>query len=470
MNNHIDKEIFISEISRFLPPDLISEDPDLKVEYGGDWCKSFQRSPFVILFPKSTEQVANILSYCSHNNLTIVPSGGRTGLAGGAAAQNNEIVLSLEKMNKILNIDPISMTAEVESGVTTQALQEAAKAENLFFPLDLAAKGSSQIGGNISTNAGGLKFIRFGGARDQVIGLEVVLPSGEVLNLNTQVRKNNCGYDLKQLFIGSEGTLGVITKATLKLTAPPHQQYLSCIGLNSIEQVLKLLKSSYSSIFEISAFEYLSGKTLQLVTKSFAHMIKNPFETIYPYYVILELESQDKKAQDHLELFFEELFNQNLLNDAVIANSSEEESSIWSIRENISEALAMSGPVIKNDVSIPIHMLSQWEVELSQLEKKFPHIETYVFGHIGDGNLHINYLGDPSQSIQDFQDMTKDLQSQVYSLVQRFNGSISAEHGIGLLKKNDLHFSRSLQEINYMRQIKKIFDPQNILNPGKIFD
>ena len=460
----------ISNFGKIIDPSLISDDPQIVSDYGGDWCKAFKRKPSLVLFPKTTQQVSSILSYCHENKLCVVPSGGRTGLAGGATAQNHEIVLSLDKMNKIRNIDPVSLTVEVESGVTTQALQEAAKAHHLFFPLDLAAKGSSHIGGNLATNAGGLKFIRFGGARDLVLGIEVVLASGEILNLNSQVRKNNCGYDLKQLFIGSEGTLGIITKATLKLTPPPHKNFLSCLGLHSMESILEVFKLCHQSHFQISAFEYLTEHTFKLVQTCFPDSIKNPFQDIYPYYLLIELESHGNEALNEIEEFLASLFEKDILADAVIASSSEEEHALWSIRENISEGLAMSGPVVKNDISIPISLLAEWEEEFQSLSKAHPELDTFEFGHIGDGNLHLNYLGPKDQKTQDFYHSIKHFQEKVYTLVKKFKGSISAEHGIGLLKKDDLHFTRCASEIYYMRKIKEIFDPHKILNPGKIFD
>ena len=295
---------------------------EAKEKYGGDWTKEHTRNPSFILLPQNSEQIAEILRYCQKNHIPVVPSGGRTGLAAACVANQEEVVISLEKLNKILSVDPVGLSIQTEAGVITQRLQETAKEHNLFFPIDLAAKGSCQIGGNIATNAGGLKFIRFGGTREQVLGLEVVLANGDILDLDTSVRKNNTGYDLKQLFIGSEGTLGIITKATLKLIPQPHGTYLACIGLDSTENILKLLEFCFQEKHCIAAFEYFSSRSLELVLKHSSHL-KTPFGKEYPYYVLLEIEGFKNQSQDFFYDFLEKLFGANIILDATLAESSQ---------------------------------------------------------------------------------------------------------------------------------------------------
>lgn len=457
----------VNYFKNILAEDLIKQDPQTLESYGRDWTKNYPPKASVVLFPKSTEQVAKILSYCSQNKLAVVPSGGRTGLAGGAVALAGEVVLSLDKMNKILNIDPINLTLKTEAGVTLQALQEAAKAQELFFPLDLAAKGSCHIGGNISTNAGGLKFIKYGGAREQVLGLTVVLADGTVLDLDSNVRKDNTGYDLKQWFIGSEGTLGIVTEARLKLSPKPQTTQLCFLGLNSCEDILTIVSSCHKQQITITACEYFGTDALKLVLEQFKNL-HNPFAETYPFYLILEIEA-DNEAK--LESFLEPMFENECIQDAIIAQSSTQVHELWAIRENISEALYNSGPLRKNDISIPISSLAKFERSLQECftQAKLP-VKMVSFGHVGDGNIHINYLGAAHMSQDDFYQQTEQLEKDVYQLVKSFHGSISAEHGIGVLKKNDLGFRRSSQELDLMRKIKNILDPSGTLNPGKLFD
>ncbi|MFK7827783.1 MAG: FAD-binding oxidoreductase [Oligoflexales bacterium] len=450
-----------------LTADLVKNDPQSLESYGRDWTKKYEPQASVVVFPKSTTQVAKILSYCSKEKLALVPSGGRTGLAGGAVALAGEVVVSLEKMNKILDIDTINLTIKTEAGVTLQTLQEAAKTNDLFFPLDLAAKGSCHIGGNIATNAGGLKFIRFGGAREQVLGLTVVLADGSILDLDSKVRKDNTGYDLKQWFIGSEGTLGIITEASLKLSPKPQSTQLCFLALNSCDDILAIVSTCHKQQISITACEYFGTEALNLVLDQFKQM-QNPFESSYPFYLLLEVEGSNEAM---IESFLEPMFNQGYILDAIIPQSSAQVNEIWAIRENIPEALFSSGPLRKNDISIPISSLAKFEIALQEcFAKAALPVKMISFGHVGDGNLHINYLGSNNISQKEFYKQTDDLEKAVYQLVKSFNGSISAEHGIGILKKNDLSFRRSSLELELMRKIKSIFDPDSILNPGKLFD
>lgn len=440
---------------------------DLKV-YGKDWTKA-NPNPSLVIFPKSTDEVAKILRYCHQNRIRVVPSGGRTGLAGAANALQQEVVVSLEKMNRILGIDPINLSITAEAGAIIETLQKAARDAGLFYPVDLAAKGSCQLGGNIATNAGGLKLIRYGGTREQVLGLEVVLADGTVIDLNFDLRKNNSGYDLKHLFIGSEGTLGIVTKATMKLVPPPKDLRLACMATDSFENVTKLLGLVNLRGIYPTAIEFFTHACLDLVLRH-SKQRRNPFQDRAAVYVLLECEKEAPGAPDPLEPFLEEAFEKGLISDAVIASNSAEFNNIWGLRENISESVAQEGHVRKNDISLPISSLPAFIKEMETVLAKIKGVQMFLFGHIGDGNLHLNYVGNPNQDYEEFKAVTRDTEKEIFKLVRAYKGSISAEHGIGLLKKADLHFCAPAEAVDLMRKIKAVFDPHGILNPGKIFD
>lgn len=440
---------------------------DLQI-YGKDWTKATP-NPSAVVFPKSTEEVSALLAYCHKNKIRIVPSGGRTGLAGGANALQNELVISLEKMNKIIAIDPINMSISAEAGAIIETLQKAAKDAGLFYPVDLAAKGSCQLGGNIATNAGGLKLIRYGGTREQVLGLEVVLVDGTVLDLNYDLRKNNIGYDLKHLFIGSEGTLGIVTKATMKLVGLPKDLRLTCMAVPDFESVTKLLGLVNLRGIHPTAFEFFTDECMRLVLKHHKNL-KNPFQGQAAFYTLLEFEKQAEGSTDPMEPFLEEAFERGLIVDAVVASNSSEFQNLWGFRENISESVAVEGHVRKNDISLPISSLPPFISEMEKVLAKIQGVQMFLFGHIGDGNLHLNYSGSFDTDYNEFRDKTRKTELEVFELVKRFKGSISAEHGIGVLKKADLLFSCTPENIVLMKRIKKAFDPDCLLNPGKIFD
>ncbi|RZA22614.1 MAG: FAD-binding oxidoreductase [Proteobacteria bacterium] len=446
----------------------ISQKPDDLQIYGKDWTRSVPR-PSAVVFPKTTEEVSMLLKYCHANKLTVVPSGGRTGLAGAANASNDELVISLEKMDQIISIDPINMSIRAEAGAIIETLQKAAKDKGLFYPVDLAAKGSCQLGGNIATNAGGLKLIRYGGTREQVLGLEVVLIDGTILDLNYDLRKNNIGYDLKHLFIGSEGTLGIVTQATMKLASLPKDLRLTCMACPDFESVTKLLGLINLRGIAPTAFEFFTRECFELVLKHQKHRI-NPFQEKAPVYTLLEFEKQPEGAADPMEPFLEESFERGLITDAVVATNSTEFSNLWGFRENISESVSIEGNVRKNDISLPISSLPQFISEMNVELAKIKGVQMFLFGHIGDGNLHLNYVGDFKQDYADFRAATRDTEIKVFELVRKYKGSISAEHGIGTLKKQDLHYCLSAEGIDLMKRIKRAFDPDNLLNPGKIFD
>lgn len=462
----MDSKKLCTSLAAIVGDRYVLSDADSLKTYGKDWTKQFEPNPECIVLPANTLEVSRIVAFCNQNKIAVVPSGGRTGLAGGAVALNKEVVISLQRMNKILHVDTIGLTLRAEAGVTTQAVQEAAKAEGLFFALDLASKGSCHIGGNVATNAGGLKLIRYGGAREQVLGLEVVLPNGDILDLNSALRKNNTGYDLKQLYIGSEGTLGIITQVTVRLLPKPRELQLACMATTEFALIPKILQACNRLGVQPLAFEFVDRACLDIVLK-YNSQLRCPFPERPNFLVLLEIE---KGSGIELDVLLENLAEQELITDATIAASSAQFREIWALRENVAESVNHIGFVRKNDISVPIDALDSFvrklETNLGDARKD---ITIVVFGHIGDGNLHINYLGTKELGKEKFKAVVDSAEHRVFELIKEHKGSISAEHGIGLVKKNDILFSCNEMQLNMMRSIKKTLDPNYIMNPGKIF-
>jgi FAD/FMN-containing dehydrogenase len=437
--------------------------------YGKDWTRGYTADPSCVVLPKNTEEVSAVLRYCHEQGLAVVPSGGRTGLAAAAYAQNQEVVVALDRMNKIIRVDDVGLAVEVEAGVTTQAVQDCAREHGLYFALNLASKGSCQIGGNIATNAGGTKLIRYGGMREQVLGIEVVLANGEIIDMNTNLRKNNTGYDLKQLFIGSEGTLGIVTRATLKLIPPPKDFQLVCMASSSFAKIPQVLRECHLLGIQPTAFEFFSALGLDLVLK-FHKNLRAPFAEGHPYYLLIEQESLGDNS-DLFERLCERCLELDLVSDAVLSSNSEQFHGLWGLRENISESISQYGHVRKNDISLPIESLDSFVRDIDEIVAKVPEeIQLVLFGHIGDGNLHINYIAPKTLAIDRFKNIAEETEKKIFAQLPKYKGSVSAEHGIGLVKKEDLKLSRSPVEIDLMRQIKLLVDPKGIMNPGKIFD
>ncbi len=446
---------------------FLTQEEEVK-EWAKDWTKPESVSASCVIFPKNTEEVSQILKYCNEHSLPIIPSGGRTGLAGAAVARDGEIILSLAKMNKVLNVDTIGLTIEVEAGLTTQALQEHAASKKLLYGVDLGSRGSCQIGGNLATNAGGLKFIRYGGTREQVLGMEVVLADGRVLDLNRSLRKNNSGYNLLQLFVGSEGTLGVITKATLKLEKRPGHLRIACLSLTDFDHVMTTLELCHQDNLSLTAFEFFTVTAMNFVLNKFPSL-RDPFGEKSAYYVLVELEEHEQAPV--LEKFLEKLFEKGLIQDGVMSNSVEEFRTLWSLRENITESLAQSGHVCKNDISVGVKDLGAFFKKVESLTRESDkEIELVFFGHVGDGNIHVNYSAPARMNEIVFKQKAHEIEKIILGLVHRFKGSISAEHGIGWNKKEEFRNTVDPLELSYMKDLKRLFDPKNILNPGKIFD
>ncbi len=435
---------------------------DLKM-YGADWSGVLAPNPMAIAFPRSTDEVSRLLKLCSQYNIPVVPSGGRTGLSGGAVAAHSELVLSLSKMNRLGQVDARARTLEVEAGAITEQVHHHCANLGLTWPVDFASKGSSQVGGNISTNAGGVRVIRYGLTRNWVIGLKVVLMTGEVLDLMSPLEKNNTGLDLKQLFIGTEGTLGVITEANLRLAPIPKDLAVGLVGVKDFSTVLEVYDRARSAGFTVSAFECLSRACFEEVVK---HGHRAPFEKPWDAYILIEAE--DSRAQFEQELL--SWLESGRIGEGVIAQSDREKADLWKIREAVAESILMGSDVHQQDISVPIRSLVAFSNELQErYTKSYPKFEVFIFGHIGDGNLHVFIRKPKSMDTAEFHQECKLSDADLFKYVQKFGGSISAEHGIGILKKDALPYSRAPFEIEMLKKVKSSFDAQGLLNPGKIF-
>ncbi|MBC7371163.1 MAG: FAD-binding oxidoreductase [Bdellovibrionaceae bacterium] len=457
----------LPDLSTLLPQDQIKTDPESLKYYGKDWTTYFDINASAILFPRSTEDVVKIVLWARKNKIALVPSGGRTGLSGAAVATKGEVVVSFEQMNKILVFNDTDQTVLCQAGVVTEALQEFAHAQNLYYPVDFAASGSSHIGGNIATNAGGIKVVRYGLTRDWIAGLKVVTGAGEVMELNNGLVKNATGMDLRHLFIGSEGVLGFVTECTIRLAAPPPPLKVMVLGVSTLDAVMKIF-AQFKQQTTLVAFEMFSDKALRKVLESTG--LAKPFETDTPFYVLAEVEAKSEKDEELALAVFEKCMEEGWVLDGVISQSDVQATNFWRLREDISESLAKYSPY-KNDISVAISKVPAFMYELDKiLTAAYPTWEVIWFGHIGDGNLHINILRPEGMTKEDFVQECKRVDVLIFEAIMKQKGSISAEHGVGLTKKPFLKFTRSQSEIDMMKGIKRVFDPDNIMNPGKVFD
>jgi len=455
---------FLAAVARELPPELLSLDESDRAEYGRDWTRVVAPDAAAVAFPRSTDEVSRLMALCQAHRVSVVPSGGRTGLAGGAIAAHGELVLSLSRMRRMDPIDTLGSTVRVQAGAVTEAVHQHAATEGLTWPVDFASKGSSQVGGNIATNAGGVRVIRYGLTRQWVLGLQVVLADGTVLELNGALEKNNTGFDLRQLFIGSEGTLGIITEATLKLTRLPGRADVFLFAVQDLAAVLRLFRAAQRGPFTLAAFEFFTDKCMRRLASH--RKIAMPLRTPSTHYVLLEAEGAGP-----LEDWIGGLYENGLCLDGTHAQNAGQAAELWSLREGISESLSATGFPHKNDISLPVAGLEAFCAELDGLfARDYPDFELCIFGHIGDGNLHVNVMKPDHLDKDAFRARTSVADRDLFALVQAHHGSISAEHGIGLLKKAYLSYSRTPAELAVLRAVKAALDPRGLLNPGKIFD
>lgn len=457
----------VSSLSTIIEPSRIFTDESNLKEYGRDWTKYLEPKPSAVVFPKSTEEVVSLVKWARQNKIALVPSGGRTGLSGGAVALQGEIIVSFQKMNRVLEYNEFDQTVTVEAGMVTEALQKFAEEKGLYYPVDFASRGSSQIGGNVATNAGGIKVMRFGLTRNWVAGLEVVTGKGEVLQLNNGLIKNATGLDLRHLMIGSEGILGLITKVTVHLTRPTATPALFMFGVSDLDAVMKIYHA-FKTQLPLLAFEMFTDLALKHVLKHHTDL-KAPFSGSFPYYVLVELETTGETVLEKSMELFENGLEQGWIQDGIQAQNPQQARDLWRLREDISEATAPFTPY-KNDISVRISRVPQFLHEMdSILKNEYPHMEAVWFGHIGDGNLHINILKPNDLPVSEFVAQCKKVDEKMMAMIEKFQGSVSAEHGVGLTKKAHLGRTRSPAEIQLMKEIKRTFDPDGILNPGKIF-
>lgn len=456
----------LTRISNEFPADFLSVDPADLAEYGRDWTRVFEPQPSAIALPRTTDEVSRLMKLCSEFGVAVVPSGGRTGLAGGAMATRGELVVSLARMRRIDSVDLLGGTVRVQAGAITEAVHHACEEHGLTWPVDFASKGSSQVGGNIATNAGGVRVIRYGLTRQWVLGLQVVLASGEVLELGGALEKDNTGADLRQLFIGSEGTLGIITEATLKLARVPQRVDVMLFAVEGLSQVLSLFREAKKGPFTVRAFEFFTSRCMARLERH--RGVRPPFEGEADHYVLIETEGA---TADALEAWTMGLFESGLAVDGTLAQNTQQAAELWVLREGISESLSATGMPHKNDIALPIAALESFCARLdATFAESYPEWEICLFGHIGDGNLHVNVMKPDAMSRDEFLRHTHDADRTLFDLVREYAGSISAEHGIGLLKKPWLGWTRSPAELEVLRALKRTLDPQGLLNPGKIVD
>jgi FAD/FMN-containing dehydrogenase len=457
---------FLTALATLLPSSRYTCESGECEYYAQDWSRTLTPRASAVIFPETTEEVSKVLALAHQYSIPVVPSGGRTGLSGGAVATSGEVVVSTVRMNRIGRIHPGSMSLQVEAGSITEAVHRHCAEMGLTWPVDFASKGSSTVGGNIATNAGGIRVIRYGNTRNWILGLTVVSMDGTVHRFNRDLEKNNTGYDFRQLLTGSEGTLGVITEATLKLCPLPKSTSLFFFALEDFKQLLGLFDYARSKFPGLSAFECLDHASLTEVLTYSGEPL--PLPSRGKVYALMELENTPEPES---EAGLAGIFENGLALDGIMARSEAEKKRIWHYREGVAEAILTGHLVHQEDVSVPVRTLGEFYTEIEERYASIlPGFQVYFFGHIGDGNLHIFIRKPQALSADSFRNLAKSSDFELFRTLEKYGGSVSAEHGIGLLKKHAIGFSRTQAEIELMRVIKKGFDPSGLMNPGKIFD
>ncbi len=466
-------ESLVDKLNAIVGANAVITEADAMAPHLNDWRGRYRGDAIAVVKPNSTEQVSAIVKLCAATGTSIVPQGGNTSLCGASVPQENSqsIVLNLMRMNNVRAIDLDNNTMTVEAGCVLAQLQQTAQQNDRLFPLSLAAEGSCTIGGNLSTNAGGTAVLRYGNTRELTLGLEVVLPDGQIWCGLRGLRKDNTGYDLKQLFIGAEGTLGVITAAVLKLFPQPKSSATALIGVTSPSQALQLYDQLRANCAErLTGFELISRVCLDFVLRHIPNS-HDPLTMPFPWYVLIELSESAAtlNANDMLEQELVIALERSHAVDAVVAKSTAQSQALWSLRENISEAQRFEGASIKHDISVPISSIAEFVTRASAaLEAAFQGIRIVAFGHMGDGNLHFNVSRPQAQSDSEFFARALQINKIVHDLVHTMNGSISAEHGLGQLKRDEITRYKSKLELDLMRAVKRAWDPLGIMNPGKV--
>jgi FAD/FMN-containing dehydrogenase len=437
-----------------------------------DWRGRYSGNALCVALPGSTEEVAAVVRACVAAGVAVVPQGGNTGLCGGATPTGGEVVVSLRRLNRIRAVDADNNSITVEAGCTLHAVQEAAREADRLFPLSLAAEGSATIGGNLSTNAGGVQVLRYGNARELTLGLEVVLADGRIWNGLRALRKDNTGYDLKHLFIGAEGTLGLITAATLKLFPRPRTHATAWVAVPDPASAVRLLGRLRDAAGDnVTAFEIVGRPALELVLRHIPNA-RDPLLGKPAWQVLIELGGSSDMGGDlsaTLERALEAAAEDGIVNDAVLAASEAQTAALWALRENVSEAQKIEGISIKHDIAVPVSRIAEFIARAdAALRAAFPEVRIICFGHIGDGNLHYNQSRSDAQSNDEFIAQTGAVNRIVHDLVHGLGGSISAEHGLGQLKREEVLRYKSQTEMDLMRAVKQALDPRGLMNPGKL--
>jgi FAD/FMN-containing dehydrogenase len=457
---------------------LITDEPG-KHPYLTDWRENYLGAALAVVRPATTEEVAAVVRLCVEEKVAVVPQGGNTGMMGGGTPheKGHEIVLSLNRMNRIIEVDALGYTMTVEAGVILKTIQETAARHDRLFPLSLAAEGSCTVGGNLATNAGGVQVLHYGNARQLVLGLEVVTPQGEVWNGLRALKKDNTGYDLRDLYLGAEGTLGIITKAILKLWPKPKDVATSWIAIPSPEAAVSLLSGAHAASEDnVTSCELMARQGIDLVLKHIPGAA-DPLSEKHEWYVLMEWSSTRPRREganqtglaEKMEAYLGEAMEKGMVLDAVLAQNETQAKALWALRENHSESQKREGPSIKHDISVSVSKIPAFMTEgLTAMKRVLPECRPVPFGHVGDGNLHFNCQAPVGWDRPRFMAHAEAITTAVHDLVVSYGGSISAEHGIGQMKVDELAHYRSRIELDTMRAIKRALDPENLMNPGKI--
>ncbi|MDX5363213.1 MAG: FAD-binding oxidoreductase [Pseudazoarcus pumilus] len=463
----------LARLVKAVGPEHVLADTAAKQPWLTDWRGRYRGEALAVVFPQSVEAVSEVVRACVSAGVAVVPQGGNTGLCGGATPlqEGRSVVVNLSRMNRVRAVDAANNALVVEAGCTLATVQQIAEQHERLFPLSLASEGSCEIGGNLSTNAGGVQVLRYGNMRELVLGVEVVLPDGRIWDGLRALRKDNTGYDLKQLFIGAEGTLGIVTAVALKLFPRPAARATAWVDVSDPAAAVALLRAVQGACGDrVTAFEIVGREALQLVLKHIPG-VRSPFAEVGEWAVLLELSDMiaAEALTGLLEAALAEAFEAGLANDAVIAQSGAQAQALWALRENISEAQRVEGVSIKHDIAVPVSRIAEFLERAGQaLLARWPDARIVAFGHIGDGNLHYNLSKADALENGDFIARTPEINRVVHDLVDALGGSISAEHGLGQLKREEITLYRSEVELEMMRALKRTFDPQGLMNPGKV--
>ena len=465
----------IEQLKAIVGPSGWIEDDSEKASYLIDERDLYHGASPLVLRPASTEQLSEVIKLTSIAGVAIVPQGGNTGYCGGSIpdASGSQLIISLSRMNRIREVDTLNSTITVEAGCILANIQQTAEDNGVLFPLSLAAEGTCQIGGNLSTNAGGIAVLKYGNARDLVLGLEIVLPNGDIIEGLKSLRKDNTGYDLKHIFMGAEGTLGIITAAVLKLFPRPAETLTALIAVHDADAAIRLLdRFREASGNSASAFEYLDRNSIELVLEHIDG-VRNPFRQLHDQMVLAEFVSSraDGKLQEMLEEVVGAALEVGDVLDAVVASNDTQAADIWKIRESVPEAQKKAGGSIKHDISIPLSLIPDFIIKAgAYVSQAIPGVRLTCFGHVGDGNLHFNLSPPRDGNISAFLKRGPEINETVHQIAVDMGGSFSAEHGIGQLKRPELEHYKSDVELELMRKIKTAIDPNGLMNPGKIVD